>query len=391
MTPTLDALSLETSAAETPADPDQAAPQPHRGAGDGAGGPRRAVTGRGVPQSPAPRFDPLAVELDPEAEDERRGDAVGATTRYYRDHSRSALSHNDSPDVGFSTSLNPYRGCEHGCSYCYARPGHEYLGLSAGLDFETRIFVKEDAPELLRAALGARRWTPQVIALSGVTDPYQPIERKLEITRRCLEVLVRYRNPVGVITKSRLVARDADLLGELARHGAAQVHLSITSLDPELARRLAPRAAQPTARLAAIETLTRAGVPVGVMVAPVIPGLNDHEIPAILRAAHDAGARSAGYVLLRLPHGVKDLFGEWLDTHRPEAKNRILAQIRETRGGRLNDPRFGSRMRGDGPRAAQIAQLFALSARRVGLDHSATALSTAAFLRPGPLPLFPGT
>jgi DNA repair photolyase len=356
----------------------------------GTDGPRPAlaIAGRGVAESPAGRFETLAVELDDEVEDEWRARFRGATTRYYRDQTRSILSHNESPDVGFSTSLNPYRGCEHGCSYCYARPGHEYLGLSAGLDFETRIFVKEDAPALLRKALAAPGWTPQWIALSGVTDPYQPIERKLQITRGCLEILARFRNPVSVITKSQLVARDHDVLAELAKHSAAHAHLSITSLDAELARILEPRAAQPSARLAALESLASAGVPVGVMVAPVIPGLTDHEIPAILKAARAAGASWAGYILVRLPHGVKAIFESWLETHVPERKARILARIRETRGGRLSDPRFGSRMRGEGPLAEQIAQLFRVSARRAGLDRPAPPLCTAAFQRPGTLPLF---
>jgi DNA repair photolyase len=353
------------------------------------GAPSSAIVGRGVSESPAHRFKALCVELDAEAEQERRAGSIGSTTAYYRDQTRSILSHNQSPDLGFRASLNPYRGCEHGCSYCYARPSHEYLGLSAGLDFETRIFVKESAPDLLREALAAPSWTPEPIALSGVTDPYQPIERKLEITRRCLEVLARYRNPVGVITKSKLVLRDRDLLAELARQRAVHVHLSITSLDPELARELEPRAAQPSARLFAIENLASAGIPVGVMIAPVIPGLNDHEIPAILKAAREAGAGWAGFILLRLPHGVKGLFESWLEAHRPERKARVLARIRDVRAGRLNDARFGSRMRGEGALAEQIARLFAVSARRSGLAGSAPALSTAAFRRPGTLLLFP--
>jgi DNA repair photolyase len=351
--------------------------------------PTSRVAGRGTANAPTGRFEELAVELEPEEEDARRRGAVGSSTRYYRDASRSALSHNRSPDVGFDTSLNPYRGCEHGCSYCYARPTHEYLGFSAGLDFETRILVKSDAPELLAHALAAKSWRPRTIALSGVTDPYQPVERRLHITRRCLEVLLRYRNPVAVITKSRLVERDRDLLAELAALGAAHVHLSVTTLDPELARALEPRAAQPGARLAAIRSLAAAGVPVGVLVAPVIPGLNDHEIPAILAAVREAGAHSAGFVMLRLPHGLKDLFEQWLEAHRPERRERVLGQIRETRGGALSDARFGSRMRGEGPRAEQIAQLFEVAARRVGLARGAEPLSAASFRRPGTLSLFP--
>jgi DNA repair photolyase len=267
--------------------------------------------------------------------------------------------------------------------YCYARPTHEYLGLSAGLDFETKIFVKEDAPELLREELARPGWKPQVIALSGVTDPYQPIERRTRLTRRCLEVLAEFRNPVGVITKSRLVARDADVLGELARHGAAAVTLSITTLDPDLARVLEPRAAQPAARLAAIAELARAGIPVGVNVAPVIPALNDHEIPAIVQAALDSGARWAGFIVVRLPHAVAELFERWLEDHYPARKAHVLSRIRALRDGRLNDPRFGSRMRGTGLFAEQIAALMDLARRRTGLPGRGPELSTAAFRRTG--------
>ena len=293
------------------------------------------------------------------------------------------ISRNQSPDVPFETSLNPYRGCEHGCIYCYARPGHEYLGLSAGLDFETQIFVKEDAPALLRRALENPRWTPQVIALSGVTDPYQPVERRLLLTRRCLEVLAAFRNPVGLITKSGLVARDIDVLQELARYQAVSVTLSVTTLDPELARRWEPRAAQPRARLAAIRSLARAGIPVGVNVAPIAPGLNDHEAPAILKAAAEAGAGWAAYLLLRLPFGVKDLFARWLEDHYPERRNKVLGHIREVRGGRLNDNRFGTRMRGEGLYAEQIGDLFRLARQRAGLAERGPALSAEHFRRPG--------
>jgi DNA repair photolyase len=284
--------------------------------------------------------------------------------------------------VGFDASVNPYRGCEHGCVYCYARPTHEYLGFSAGLDFETRILVKEDAPELLRRALASPRFEPRVIALSGVTDPYQPVERRLGLTRRCLEVLAEFRNPTAIVTKSRLVARDTDLLGELARHDAVSVHVSLTCLDPELQRRMEPRASSPRLRLEAIESLARAGIPVGAMLGPVIPGLTDHEIPAILAAAAGAGATFASWILLRLPHGVAPLFEAWLERHHPERKAKVLHRIQEVRGGRLNDPRFGSRMRGEGLHAEQIEALFALAARRAGLARRGPALSTRAFRRP---------
>jgi DNA repair photolyase len=279
--------------------------------------------------------------------------------------------------------VNPYRGCTHGCAYCYARPTHEYLGFSAGLDFETRILVKEDAPELLRRALASPRWEPRVIALSGVTDAYQPVEQRLGLTRRCLEVLAEFRNPTAIVTKSRLVARDADLLRELARHGAVSVHISLTTLDPELHRRMEPRTSSPRLRLEAIEALARAGVPVGAMLGPVIPGLTDHEIPAVLAAAAAAGAGFASWILLRLPFGVAPLFEAWLERHYPERKGKVLQRVREVRDGRLNDPRFGSRMRGEGLYAGQIAALFELSCRRAGLGRRGPALSTRAFRRPG--------
>jgi len=265
---------------------------------------------------------------------------------------------------------------------CYARPTHEYLGLSAGLDFETRIFVKEDAPALLRGELEDPSWEPQPVAMSGVTDPYQPAERRLEITRGCLEVLAEFRNPVGIVTKSRLVARDRDLLGELAEHDAAKVTVSVTTLDEDLKVKMEPRAPAPGRRLDAIRRLADAGVPVGVLVAPVIPGLTEHEIPEILSAAADAGAGHASYVLLRLPHAVSDLFERWLEHHFPDRKEKVLNRIRDTRGGRLNDPRFGSRMSGEGTYARQISEMFEISARRHGLEGGSGGLSTEAFRRP---------
>jgi DNA repair photolyase len=345
--------------------------------------------GRGAPSNPRGRFEQRWTEPDPEwnhAED------PAPETRLLHDATGSVLSKNDSPDIPFDLSLNPYRGCEHGCSYCYARPSHEYLGLSAGLDFETRIVVKEAAPRLLRRELSRRRYAPQTIAPSGVTDPYQPVERRLGLTRACLEVLAEFRNPVVVITKNHGVTRDADLLADLAVHEAAAVNLSITSLDDDLARALEPRASRPARRLRAIETLAQAGVPVGVMVAPVIPGLNDHEVPAILRAAADAGAGWAGWVMLRLGHGLKELFEQWLAEHRPLAREKVLARIRAVRGGRLNDTRWGVRQRGEGPYAEQVAALFASGRKAAGLAARGPALSAAAFRRAGgaQLELFPG-
>lgn len=323
----------------------------------------------------------LHIAADPDAPRDQDAPADVAP-QFYRDTSRSVLAENSSPDVGFRFSLNPYRGCEHGCSYCYARPSHEYLGFSAGLDFERRIMVKDDAPELLRATFRSRRWQPEVVALSGNTDCYQPVERRLGLTRRCVEVFLEFRNPVSVITKSALVARDADLFAALAEHQAAHVLCSITTLDPELARRLEPRAASPERRLAAVRALSAAGVPVGVMAAPIIPGLNDAEIPRILAAAADAGARTASWVLLRLAKPLDEIFTAWLAEHYPDRQARVLHRIRETREGRISDSQFGRRMRGTGAYAEQIAALFAIAARRHGLDRALPPLSIAAFRRP---------
>jgi DNA repair photolyase len=343
--------------------------------------------GRGAPINPPNRFEPLWYSRDPEWNDL---EDPALETQFFRDTSRSIITYNDSPDVGFDASINPYRGCEHGCSYCYARPTHEYLGFSAGLDFESRILVKEDAPELLRRELSSPRWKPQVLAMSGVTDSYQPIERRLQLTRRCLQVLAECRNPVVIITKNHLVTRDVDILSELAQYEAARVFLSVTTLDGGLSRVMEPRASHPLRRLAAIEMLSQAGVPTGVLVAPVIPGLTDHELPSIITAAVQAGARAAGYVTLRLPHGVGPLFEQWLTQHLPDRKDKVLHRIRAVRGGQLNDPRFSSRMRGEGIFAEQIAALFALACRKAGIDGHGPALSTAAFRMPSnsQLPLF---
>ena len=336
------------------------------------------IRGRGAAENPPNRFEPLSLDREGWTDP----DDPLPRTAFLRDVSRSILVRNESPDVGFEVSVNPYRGCEHGCIYCYARPYHEYLGFSCGLDFETKVLVKEDAPELLRAALSSARWTPQVIVLSGVTDPYQPVERRLRITRGCLEVLADFRNPVAVITKNHLVTRDVDLLARLAEHGAAAVTLSITTLDTDLQRAMEPRACTPARRLLAIRTLADAGVPVGVNIAPVIPGLTDHEIPRILAAAAEAGATRAGFIMLRLPYAVKELFETWLAQHYPERKGKVLGRVREVRGGRLNDPRFGTRMRGEGPYARQIAHLFRVTRRKLGLDRDRRPLSTVAFRRP---------
>jgi DNA repair photolyase len=337
--------------------------------------------GRGSASNPPNRFIPLHYAPDPDCPPD---DAPAPATRFFRDATRTLIATNDSPDVGFTHSVNPYRGCEHGCNYCYARPFHEYLGFSAGLDFESKIMVKEEAPALLRREFSAKSWVPTPLAFSGVTDCYQPIERKLKLTRRCLEVCAEFRNPAGVVTKNALITRDADVLADLARDDAAAALLSVTTLDAALAGRLEPRASRPAARLAAVETLAKAGVPVGVMVAPVIPGLTDHEMPAILTAARDAGAAFAGFTVLRLPYAVGPLFEAWLDQHYPERKDKVLGRVRELRGGRLYDHRFGARMRGDGPWAELFRTLFGQTCRRLGLNRPSAGLSTAAFRRPGP-------
>jgi DNA repair photolyase len=338
-------------------------------------GPWRSIVGRGAAGNPKNRFERIGVEPD-----ETEGDDPRPETVYLRDHSRSIIARNDSPDIGFDASINPYRGCTHGCVYCFARPTHEYLGLSAGLDFESRILVKQDAPELLRKELLSPRWNPQVLSMSGVTDPYQPVERRLRITRRCLEVLAEFRNPVVIVTKNYLVTRDLDLLSELASHDAAAVAFSLTTLDDDLRRIMEPRTSRPARRLAAVEKLAAGGIPVGVMTAPVIPGLNDHELPNLLSAAAEAGATFAAYVHVRLPYAVAPLFEDWLARHFPERKDKVLNRIRSMRGGELNDASFGSRMKGEGLFAKHIAQLFSISCRRAGMGEGRfPKLSTAAF------------
>ncbi|MBU6399004.1 MAG: PA0069 family radical SAM protein [Verrucomicrobia bacterium] len=334
---------------------------------------------RGAAGNPPNRFERVALERD--ADWDPAQDPLPAT-RFLKDRSQTIISYNDSPDVGFAASVNPYRGCEHGCAYCYARPTHEYLGFSAGLDFETKILVKADAPQLLRRELSSPGWKPQIIALSGVTDCYQPIERRLQLTRRCLAVLAEFRNPVTIVTKNLLVTRDLDWLADLARYQAAAVFISITTLDPDLRHLLEPRTSPPTARLSAIERLAHAKIPVGLLLAPVIPALTDHEIPAILKAAAAAGAKFAGYTTLRLPYAVAPLFEDWLTRHFPERKDKVLHRVRDLRDGQLNDARFGSRMRGEGIFAEQIERIFTVARRKVGLAGNGPNLSPAAFRRP---------
>lgn len=353
-------------------------------------GPRK---GRGATLNPVGRYERHARE----ACDDGWGslDALAAEpsprTEALPDRARTIIAENRSPDIPFDQSVNPYRGCEHGCVYCYARPGHAYLGLSPGLDFETRIFVKQDAARLLREELARPGYRCRPLALGANTDPYQPLERRLRVTRSILEVLAEARHPVSIVTKSALICRDLDLLVPMARDRLANAYLSVTTLDPGLARTLEPRAASPALRLRAMRALAEAGVPVGVMVAPIVPGLTDHEIEAILTEAAAAGASTAGWVLLRLPHEVKDLFAAWLEAHRPSRARHVLSLVRQCRGGRLNDPDFGSRMRGGGAFADLIAQRFRLAARRLGLDGRGLPQRTDLFRPPaadGQLSLF---
>ena len=337
------------------------------------------IKGRGASWNPQNRFETLEYVVDEDAHVEERDS--GPRTIYMRDPTRTIIATNDSPDVGFEASINPYRGCEHGCIYCFARPTHEYLGFSAGLDFESKILVKEDAPELLREELNKKSWEPKTIAISGVTDPYQPIERKLGITRGCIEVLADFRNPVGVITKNHLVTRDADLFAELARFNATRVFVSITTLDANLARTMEPRTSTPEMRLEALAKLTDAGVPVGVMVAPVVPGITDHEMPRILEAARKAGAKWAGFVVLRLPWAVAPLFERWLEEHFPDRKDKVLNRVRDLRGGKLYDAQWGVRGKGEGIFADQLEALFDVACRRYGLNEEDRELSTEHFRR----------
>jgi DNA repair photolyase len=338
------------------------------------------IKGRGASINPTNRFEKTSyereIDWDPEEE-------LPPRTQIIKDTTQTIIAYNNSPDVGFDASINVYRGCEHGCAYCFARPTHEYLGFSPGLDFETKIVVKEDAPELLRKELGSKKWKPQILAMSGVTDCYQPLERKMQLTRRCLEVLAEFRNPTCIITKNFLVTRDVDLLAELAKYNAIAVNVSITTLDSTLQPKLEPRAATPRARLEAIRILSEAGVNVGVLMAPIIPGLTDHEIVNVVGEAVNAGAKFAGCVTLRLPFAVKDIFSQWLEDHFPARKDKVLNKVRALRGGKLNDANFGSRMKGNGIFADQISQMFHVACRKAGLKEDRTPLSSEHFRRPG--------
>ncbi|HSR72973.1 MAG TPA: PA0069 family radical SAM protein [Kiloniellales bacterium] len=347
--------------------------------------PDRPRKGRGAVSNPTGRYEAQTrVAFDDgwsEVRDDRPPEPI--ETRVGIDSSRSVIARNKSPDVPFEQSINPYRGCEHGCVYCFARPTHAWLGLSPGLDFETRIFAKPDAAKRLEAELGRPGYRAETIALGANTDPYQPVERSLKITRGLLEVLWRTRHPVAIVTKSNLILRDLDLLAPMAEARLARVFVSVTTLDPALARRMEPRAPTPARRLSAIEGLARGGVPVGVLAAPMIPALNDAELERILEASAGAGATSAGYVLLRLPLEIKHLFLEWLEAHYPDRKAKILGLLREARDGKLYDAAWGKRMKGGGPYAELLAQRFKLACKRYGLDRREWELDAGQFLRPG--------
>ena len=339
----------------------------------------RAPRGRSATDNPRNRFESSTCELSQE-ELHGRGNIK---THVIDDHAVSIISRNKSPDIPFDVSINPYRGCEHGCAYCYARPTHEYLGYSAGLDFESRILVKREAAPLLEAELAKPGWEVKPLAMSGVTDPYQPLEKELQITRQCLAVLARCRHPVMIITKNAGILRDLDLLQELARWNCVQVSLSVTTLDAELARKMEPRTSSPRQRLDAVKKLNEAGVPTGVMMGPVILGLNDTEMPAIIEAAKNAGARSVTYVPLRLPGAVADVFLDWLQRELPGKTNKVFDRLKSFRGGKLNTNTFHKRFSGQGPWAKELRHLFQLGCIKAGFQETKVSLSTKHFLRPG--------
>lgn len=320
------------------------------------------------------------LENDADSQSQRRS----LRTEYYYDQAESIVSENNSPDIPFRYSLNPYRGCAHGCSYCYARPTHEYYDLGAGIDFESKIFVKPRAPELFRDWLARDGYQPESITFSGVTDCYQPIERKLQLTRDCLAVALEARQPVAIVTKNAMVTRDLDILRQMAEFGVVSVALSITTLDQSLARVMEPRTSSPQAKLRAVEELSSAGIATHVLIAPVIPGLTDHEIPEILRRAKDSGAVGAGFILLRLPLNVEPVFLEWLGRTQANQREKVETRIRATRGGRLYESEFGLRMKGRGPIAEQIKRTFQVFARRFGLDQKHSPLDASQFRRPIP-------
>ncbi|MFA6540791.1 MAG: PA0069 family radical SAM protein [Bacteroidota bacterium] len=341
--------------------------------------PHSLPKGRGAAGNPRNRFEALHYEVIDE--DEHLVEGKKLITQFFRDSTKSALAKNTSPDIPFTYDLNPYRGCEHGCVYCYARPSHEYLGFSAGLDFETKIMVKPDIHLLLEKEFKKKSWIPQAVSLGGNTDCYQPIEKKMELTRKCLEVFLRFQNPVDIITKNYLITRDRDLLSGLAAQDLVRCTLTITTLDKKLQGKMEPRTSSPEMRLKAIEELAKAGIPVSVNIAPIIPGLNDSEIPAILKRAQEHGATGAYWIMLRLPHGVHDLFIDWLKRSYPDRAERVINRIKEVREGKMNETQFGKRMTGSGEMADTISQLFDLTCGKIGIAKIQRKLSVDKFQR----------
>jgi DNA repair photolyase len=343
------------------------------------------IKGRGAQFNPKNRFERLYIEnfKDDEIDGSFSEEDIKRKiqTQYFKDNSRSVIAVNDSPDIDFDYSFNPYRGCEHGCIYCYARPSHEFLGFSSGLDFETKIMVKENAAELLEEEFKKKNYKPDIIIFSGNTDCYQPVESKLKITRNALKVCLKYRNPVGLITKNSLVQRDIDVLKDMSEHNLISVTISITSLNKSLISKMEPRTSVPIKRLETIEKLSENNIPVGVNLAPIIPGLNDEEIPAILEEASRRGAQYAGCIILRLPYSVKDLFVQWLFDEFPERANKIINRIKDIRGGKLNHSEFGQRFKGEGEFAETIKNLFEISCKKYGLNKRKFDLSVANFKR----------
>jgi len=340
----------------------------------------RRLHGRGALSNASGRFEKETRVLVDDGWNEDEEPAL--KTEILRDTSRTIITRNNSPDISFSQSINPYKGCEHGCIYCFARPTHAYLGLSPGADFESKIFAKPNAAELLRRELSSPKYIPKVIAIGTNTDPYQPIERRLKIMRSILEVLYEFRHPVGIVTKSTLILRDLDILAPMAELGLAKVALSVTTLDRKLAREMEPRASTPPRRLQAIRELTEAGVPAGLMFAPVIPALNDEELESVLGEAAQVGAKSAGYVLLRLPLEIKDLFREWLEANEPGRAKHVMSLIRSMRGGKDYDSQWHTRMKGTGPYAEMIAKRFHLAVKKLGLNKGSRSLDLSQFRRP---------
>ncbi len=338
--------------------------------------------GRASRSNDASRYDAFARGTFDDGWSAEDGAPAQLATTLTAEKARTIISRNDSPDIGFDRSINPYRGCEHGCIYCYARPSHAYMGLSPGLDFETRLFFKPDAAQLLERELARRGYQPARIQLGANTDPYQPIERRLQITREILKVLARYKHPVAITTKNALVTRDIDILAPMAAQRLAAVSVSVTTLDRKLARVMEPRASTPDRRIEAIRQLAAAGVPAMIGFAPVIPGLNDHEMEAVLQRGAEAGAVQAHFTVLRLPKEIKDLFREWLEAERPDRAKRVMSLVRQMRGGRDYDPEWGKRMRGEGPVAELIASRFRLAVRKFGLDRPFPPMALGLFQRP---------